>query len=314
MNESSPTQRLILGIMTLHPRHSLPLSRPIRLGLEARRLWAVLYLAVKKFLQIDGAQWARAFAFSAFFSLFPLMILLVTVAASFVDRASAGSALIAYVESLVPINIEMQSYIFDAVVGLVEAREQAGAVALLILAWAALQCFSTLVRVTNRAWGIERYNWWRLPLKSLMLLSITGGAVFLGMAVPVLARIGKEWLSPMNNFGSRVYALGGFLVPLLVLFLSLSLIYKLAPRRHTQFRQVWAAALCATALLQTTESLFIVFLKNFSRLHAVYGAFCVIVALLVWIYLSGCIFIFGACLCAAQAEGRSFQPETITPH
>ncbi len=50
------------------------------------------------------------------------------------------------------------------------------------------------------------------------------------------------------------------------------------------------------------------------KTSAVYGAFCVIVALLTWIYLSGCIFIFGACLCAAQAEGRSLHAETITAH
>lgn len=175
MNESSPKQGSILGAMTLDPRHPLPPSRPIRLGLEARRLWAILYFAVKRFLQIDGAQWARAFAFSAFLSLFPLMILFVTLASSFVDQDSAGRTLIAYMESRVPINIEMQSYIFDAIAGLVKAREQAGAVALLILAWAALQCFITLVRVTNRAWGHERYNWWRLLLKSLALLGITGG-------------------------------------------------------------------------------------------------------------------------------------------
>lgn len=34
----------------------------------------------------------------------------------------------------------------------------------------------------------------------------------------------------------------------------------------------------------------------------IYGAFGGIMALPLWIYLSGCIFIFGACLCAAQAE------------
>lgn len=145
------------------------------LGPKARRLWAILYLAVRKFLQIDGAQWARAFAFSAFLSLFPLMILLVTLASFFIDRDSAGRALIAYMESRVPINIEMQRYIFDAISRLVKAREQAGVVAFLILAWAALQCFTTLVRVTNRAWGNERYNWWRLRLKSLVLLGVTGG-------------------------------------------------------------------------------------------------------------------------------------------
>jgi len=26
--------------------------------------------------------------------------------------------------------------------------------------------------------------------------------------------------------------------------------------------------------------------------------------LLLWLYISGCLFIFGACLCAAQAEGQ----------
>ena len=32
------------------------------------------------------------------------------------------------------------------------------------------------------------------------------------------------------------------------------------------------------------------------------GLIGVIIALLLWIYVSGCIFIFGACLCAGQAE------------
>jgi Ca2+-transporting ATPase len=38
--------------------------------------------------------------------------------------------------------------------------------------------------------------------------------------------------------------------------------------------------------------------------NAIYGTFGGIMALLLWIYISGCIFIFGACLCAAQTEGR----------
>ena len=102
-----------------------------------------------------------------------------------------------------------------------------------------------------------------------------------------------------------VYALWGFVVPLLVLFLSLTLFYRLAPSRTTRFAEVWVAAACATVLLQTTESLFAVYLKHFATLNAVYGVFGGIMALLLWIYLSGCGFIFGACLCAAQAEGRS---------
>ena len=77
----------------------------------------------------------------------------------------------------------------------------------------------------------------------------------------------------MSDFHSRVYALGSFVIPLLVVFLSLSLFYRLAPRRPTRFAEVWAAALCATVLLRVAESLFVIYIKNFATLNAVYGAF-----------------------------------------
>jgi YihY family inner membrane protein len=282
-----------------------------RFDQKTRRVWAILCLAVKKFLQIDGGEWAGAFAFNAFFSLFPLIILFVTIASFFIDRDRAGKDVIAYMESYIPISGEMQRHIFDTIAGVIKARKQAGAVAFLILVWAALQCFTTLISATNRAWGAKVYNWWRLPLKSVALLGITAGAFLMGMTVPVLAKMAKDWLFPVDDFRSWVYALGSFVIPMLVVFLSLSLFYRLAPRLPTRFAKVWAAALCATVLLQAAENLFVIYLKNFATLNAVYGSFGGIMALLLWIYLSGCIIIFGACLCAAQAEGRSTPAETI---
>jgi Ca2+-transporting ATPase len=94
-------------------------------------------------------------------------------------------------------------------------------------------------------------------------------------------------------------------------FLGLSLFYRLAPRRPTRFSEVWAAALCVTVLLLAAENLFVIFLKNFSTLNAVYGTFGGIMALLLWIYLSGCIFIFGTCLSAAQGEAHSASANSI---
>ena len=265
------------------------------------RIWSSLYLAAKKFLQIDGAQRAGAFAFYAFFALFPLIILSVTVASVFIDQGKAEKKVIAYVESHIPISGETQRYIFDTVGGVIDGRGEAGVVAILMLVWAAIQFSTILIFTTNRAWGAEVSNWWRLPLKSLALLGIMIGAVFVGIAMPMLARMAQNWLFSLQEFRSS-YSLWNFFIPLFVVFLSLSLFYKLAPRRLTRFSEVWAAALCATVLLRTGESLFVVYLERFATLNAVYGAFGVIMALLLWIYLSGCIFIFGACLCAAQAE------------
>jgi len=302
MNEPSLKQGSMMAASMIRPRPTAPLSRPGRLGRQTRRVWAILCLSVKTFSRIDGAQWAGAFAFNAFCSLFPLMVLLVTIASFFVDRDRAGKEVIAYMGSYVPINGEMQRHIFDTIAGVIRAREQAGAVAFLILLWAALQCFTTLICVINRAWGTAIYNWWRLPLKSLALLGITAGAALLGMAVPVLMRIAKAWLFPVHDFRSWVYGLGSFFIPLVVVFFGLSLFYRLAPRQPTRFAEVWAGALCATVLLRAGESLFVIYLKDFATLNAVYGAFGGMMALLLWIYLSGCVFIFGACLCAARPK------------
>jgi YihY family inner membrane protein len=287
------------------------MRRQNRLNQGARQAWAIFRLAARKFLRIDGTKWAGAFAFNAFFSLFPLMLLLVTISSVFIDRDRAAMEVIAYAETFVPLSGDMKAYIFDSVAGMIKARGQAGAVAFLILVWVTLKCFTTLIGATNHAWGTAGYSWWRLPLKSLVLLGTTSGVVLLSIGAPMLAQMARDWLFPMNDFRSWVYTLGSFFISLLVLFFGLSLFYRLAPRRPTRFSEVWAAALCATALLLAAENLFVIYLKNFSTLNAVYGTFGGIMALLLWIYLSGCIFIFGACLSAAQDEAHSAPADSI---
>ncbi len=280
----------------------MKMNFPDWLNQNTRRVWATLYLAVKKFWQIDGVQWAGAFSFNAFFSLFPLIVLFTTIASFFIDGNRAGQEIIAYLQRIVPLNGEMQHYIFDTINGVINGRAHAGVVSFLLLVWVALQCFLTLISATNRAWGIELLNWWRLPLKSLALLGITVVAVLIGMAAHALMKMAAGWLFPVNDLSSWAYVLGNFVAPLLVLFIGLSLFYRFAPRRPVHIAQVWPAALFATLLLQGSESLFVIYLKNFATLNAIYGTFGGIMALLLWIYISGCIFIFGACLCAAQSD------------
>lgn len=262
--------------------------------------WATFRLATTKFFQIDGAQWAGSFAFHAFFSLFPLMVLLVTIVTIFVDQERAATEIIAYAETYVPIGGNMQGYIFDTIAGVINARAKAGAAAFFILNWVTLQLFTTLISATNRAWGVAPYSWWQRPLKSLLLLWITAGVVLLSTGALILVQMANDWLL----FRAGVYVLGSSFIPLLVVFFGLSLFYRLAPRQPTRFSEVWAAALCTTVLLLVAEGLFVIYLKHFATLNAVYGAFGGIMALLLWIYLSGIIFIFGACLCAAQAEQK----------
>ncbi len=274
-------------------------------GLEGylRRGWTTVRLAAGKFYHIDGGQRAAAFAYSAFFALFPLIVLFVTAVTLFTDRGSAVRIVISYVERFVPISGDMQSYIFDTVSHVVRARGQAGAVALLMLVWVSSQFFTTLIRAANRAWGTVGADWWRLPLKSLSLMAFTGAAVLTGLGVPLAGKLFGGFLKT-GVFLPLAYRFWLFVLPWLIVFLSLTFFYKVAPHRRTRYSEVWFSALCATLLLHAAQNLFVLYLRHIAALSALYGAFGGIMALLLWIYVSGMIFIFCACLGAAQAATR----------
>ena len=265
-------------------------------------------LAFSNFVRIRGTQQAAAFAHYALFSFFPLLILLVAIASVFVDRERAEAEIVAYVQTHIPIDQESHRFVTETINGVIATRGKAGGIAVLMLGWAASLFLTTLIRATNLAWGDEVSPWWRLRLKSMGGLPIIVLAALLGIAAPVLATMAKSWvlstIHVTHGIETWARAAASVGVPFGVMFFSLSLFYRLAPRRQTRFGEIWFPALCATALLLATGTLFSIYFSKVARLNAVYGTFGVIMAVLLWIYISGCIFIFGACLCAAQAGNK----------
>ena len=170
--------------------------------------------------------------------------------------------------------------------------------------WAALKYLRTLIRTTNRIWHSPPYNLWRLPLKSFSLFGITASALLIGILLPGLARLVRPWFTTQLAFPQWAFVLLFHLIPWLVLFYGLIMIYKLTPSRPTKFSEVWLGALGATVLIWLGELLFLVYAANFTHFNVLYGVLGGVVVLLLWIYLSGCVGVFGVCFCAAQAEVR----------
>lgn len=272
-------------------------------GLFAR-VFGVLRLTLDKFSDIDGTHRAAAFSYYAFFSLFPLMILLVTVGSKFVDHELAAARVIGYVENRVPLDIGMKRDLFDTLTGVVDARKRVSVFALVVVVWGASQFLEAIVRAVNRAWGTDMSGWWRLPVESLMSVAIMVSALFLSMIIPIGAQVLQQKFPP-SEFASWTFQASMSAIPTLVMLGALGLFYKLAPRRPTRFAEIWLAAISATLLLRGLESLFVVYLKIMAGFNAVYGVFGGLMAMLMWVYISGCIVILGACLSSAQAEARS---------
>ena len=260
--------------------------------------------AYSRFASIHGMQWAAAFAYYAFFSLSPLIIIMVTVSSFFYDKTDVTAKIISGVKTVVPIGDANQQYIFQTITGVVKSRGQAGIIAFIMLVWASLGFVSSLIRAISLAWKTSLHSWWKLPVKGFLLVSFLVIAAMMSLLVPVIVKLLSRWLLFRHPLMVALYHGISNGLSAIVIFISLTVLYKIAPNRPTRFSEVWAGSLLSTILLKVAEGLFVVYLRNFASFNAVYGAFGGIIALMMWIYLSGCIFIYGACLCAVQADKK----------
>jgi YihY family inner membrane protein len=256
----------------------------------------------QRYGQIDGEQCAASFAYYAFFSLFPLILLLVALGTFFVpDRAQAARDVVKQFQEYVPLQSKDKAVLIDTIDHAIENGWRAGIFGVLALAWSALRFFQALVIGVNRAWGFKDYNWWKLPLKNLFMIGIVISALVLGLLAPLLFNRLKTFFYLDLNL--IVGLLPAFLPPA-ILFYGLLMFYKFAPRRSVRFSQVWVAALLATLLLELGQNVFEWYLGAFTSFNALYGVFGTIMGLLLWIYFSGVILLLGGCVAATIHSPR----------
>ena len=272
---------------------------------SGRLVWQILDRMISKYLEIDGELRAASFAYYAFFALFPLLLLFISLGALiWGDRSTVAGQVLGFLHDYIPSN--EQNLVESTVNGVLNSGWRAGAVALLALGWSSLRFFQALVHGVNRAWGTKEYSWWHLPLANLGMVAILGFTLLLGIVAPVVMKAIESYWASSGVVGYEVIEysvrMARWVFPSLILFFGLLMFYKYAPRRKTLVREVWISAVLVTVFLQLLQKGFVIYAVNFGKFNVLYGALGSVVAVLMWIYLSGSLIIFGGCLCAAQHE------------
>jgi hypothetical protein len=124
-------------------------SQPLwlRIALTSRRLATsfvqIIGEAFQTYGRINGEQCAASFAYYAFFSLFPLILLLVVVGTFFIpDRLQAAVQVVKQVEEYVPLQAKDKAILVDTIVHTIQNGWSAGIFGILALVWGGLRFFS----------------------------------------------------------------------------------------------------------------------------------------------------------------------------
>jgi membrane protein len=264
--------------------------------------WNVLKTAVDQWFRHRSARLGAALAFYSVFSMGPLLLIVTGIAGLFFGADAVRGNLTQQFRSLLGDN---GSKALEAMLA-GASSEQSGWVAAVagtgLLLVAGLGVVVQLKDAMNTIWNVEEPTetgmWWYVRT---YLISFAG-ILALGflLAVSLVISTGLAALPTGVGAGSALGQVVNFLASLAVLSVLFTLLFKWFPDTEIAWSDVVPGAI-ATALLFNLGKFAIGWYIGTQALESTYGAAASIVILLVWVYYSAQILLFGAELTHAYA-------------
>ncbi len=263
----------------------------------------ILWTATQQTLKADTSVMASAIAYFSLFSLFPLILLSISIASfSFAPALLMDEHII--VQRLEFIAPALGQLLGENIDQIIRARGPVSSAALISLIWSASSVFYTLTHTLNGIWKIKqgRAAWKRRGSAILFVLAFVGPTLFLiSLAGSVLSNM-RFWLPDL------IQPLMGGISLVLTILLDISLflaLFMLLPHGKATWREILPGATSAGLLWEAAKKIFIAFVSTYISIsNLVYGTVAAIIAFLFWAYISSLIFIFGAYVSVAYWEQK----------
>lgn len=255
---------------------------------QQRRVWAGFSFAVvKKYGDDQAGYLAALIAYYGFFSVFPLMLVFVSVVGIVLANSpDLQQKIIDSALAQFPIVGPTIAGEVQAISGNVVALVVGVAMAL----WAGLGVVQAGQNAMNQVWDVPRKDWPNFfisRLRSLLLLVVLGVMVLASTFLSGLATLSGE-----SQSLERLWQIGLSLLFNLALFLA---VYRVLARLDLRWSDVLPGAIVAAVLLTALQSVGSLYVghtvKDASNL---YGTFAFVIGLLVWIYLGAQLTLFCA--------------------
>ncbi len=259
-----------------------------------------LLALVRYLLRTSVHTYAFSVAANAIFSLFPFILLMLTIAHRLLHSPQMVDVIRTMLHALLPTG---QDFVVRNMVLLAYSQKRVALVSIFMLLVSSTGVFLPLEVALNQVWDVkENRSYWRNQLISLGLAFLVGILALLSIAVSAshekllrLLFFGHTG-SPAFHFLERI-ALNvvGVGASILIFFL----IYWILPNRRIRAMSVLPAAVITGVLWEAAKIAYIAVLP-WLDLGSVYGPFSISVGLMLWAFLSGLILLAGAHFSASR--------------
>jgi membrane protein len=275
-------------------------------SLQQRHPWLAVPIAtVKKFGDDRASFLAALIAYYAFASVFPLLLVLVTIL-NFVisnNRALRQHLLDSALSQYPVVGAQLKSSVEH---GLTQ-NGLALVIGVLLTLYAGLGVANALQNAINSAWEVPQYRRPRFPwskLRSLGVILVLGPGQIITISLSSIAG-GAGHLG--GAFSRTAAILVAFLLNVGLFWLG----FRIATASEVRTRDLRLGAILAALAWQVLQSIGGYFVGHQLRTHSAYGVFAVVLGLLAWFYLEAQIAVFVVELDVVRA--RKLWPRTLAP-
>jgi membrane protein len=269
-------------------------------SLMARAAWR----GVGELYNSDGLTHAASIAYYALLSLFPFLLLMLSVLGSITADAADRDRVVAFVFEYFPRQFEFITRQLDAFRG---STVRMGIGGILALTWASLGFFNAVTSAVNHAWAVERNrSFLKHRLTGFLMLLSAGGILLVAIVIVSAAKVAQtRWFGALEANSAMLEWLSGVAANQLATLLlvgCVALIFYFIPNTRVRFRDVWPGAILVGVLWRGALSLFSWYARDLASWNVIHGSVATVVVFLLWIYVCAVILLYGVEMTAAYAR------------
>lgn len=251
----------------------------------------------------DGLTHAASIAYYALLSLFPMMLLALTVVSEMTAGTADRDAVFRFVFRYFPRQFTFISGQLDA---FQTTPVSFGFWGIVGLVWASLGVFNAVTSAVNHAWAVEkRRSFLMHRLIGFVMMVSAGLILMLGIVMASLVRIAETrlgeamvhspWLDNLSGIVASYMATG-------LLVGCVALIFYFIPNTKVRFKDVWPGAILVGVLWRIAFQLFSWYAADLATWNVIHGSIAAVVVFMLWIYVSSVILIYGVEMTASFAR------------
>lgn len=169
----------------------------------------------------------------------------------------------------------------------------------LLTMWTASTGMYAVMQELNAVHGIEeRRPFWKTRGVALLLTLACVVLVVGALALAVAGGLIQSWLGSAFGFSAAllfVFAALRWLIIAGALLLALAVVYHVGPAvKERRFALVTPGTVAGTAALALASLAFRIYVGNFGSYDRTYGSLGAVIALLMWLFVTGLVLLFGA--------------------